>query len=566
MQLPFGSLLYVHKPNETEEMVRRNRESELDKLIKFGKLAMQVLSPPSSYEVDLAEDLSSPKKYKLQVSSLSLLAPQELHAWAVACCIELHAYKIFKSYFTDLQDIGRQWKSLPPPKADLMFVNFDFQTSEGWAFYFRFFGNHSNGDYLNAFKGEKFRYLKLAAQSTNEEIRSVAEKILLSHRYRAIKERACLSWKEIDHLTVPLNRLINNQSAIKEKLSLFTSFRKTLLFTNAFLTKCNSTEDDDSIPWFVSFPSHKEKEAESLLSSLENDIKNERSKLFEKVHQQLIQKRDKSRGRLLYTTTFLRHSFDAISIQFNTYLSSYQECFFAKEKVAKKEEKPRLAPSAPAKQSSQNTSKKRTKKKAARPSIISQPKVENKAIETPQKPPIHFTYAWRVAEWFKPSPIHLEKDSYKNLSEHQQFMQILYHAFSLKVEDYIPTHGKEMVYVNPTTEQKERLICIAGEIHVDAHVERGIYTFCIGENGELYHRHFTKKKDEMMYHFATNIFYEKDFPPLKASLNKKPSTQLIETHEGVKITTDELTGATTIYDPHHLSVKYVLFQGGGNEE
>ena len=146
--------------------------------------------------------------------------------------------------------------------------------------------------------------------------------------------------------------------------------------------------------------------------------------------------------------------------------------------------------------------KKVTKKKAA----PKRKKKKNKKKSVSPKPANGFTYASRVNHF-----LFLEKPAGSRSKNEIE------HGFALTVDKYVKDLGVKSTWVNPNTGQNDILFSIPGEIEFKGKKKRGLFTYCFDESkpNHCYHRCFMKKAaDEMIQEYATNSYWEVDFPPL----------------------------------------------------
>ncbi|PJD94915.1 MAG: hypothetical protein CK425_10180 [Parachlamydia sp.] len=209
-------------------------------------------------------------------------------------------------------------------------------------------------------------------------------------------------------------------------------------------------------------------------------------------------------------------------------------------------------------------------------SRVSQQK-ESIPAEVPSKiiPKVKFKYSPRVEDWFKAEPVQLKGKTYRNLSTIEQLMQKYKHGFPVEIEEYIPDYGIEKTYMNEKRDNHpDQLICIPGEMRFyfadRTVIERGVYNFCIGGDGEMYHRHFSKKTNTEIFDCAQNAFYNFDYPSLEKSCQPRAGKKITSSlsprsHTNIRTSIDPITQALTLSllnESHKNFVDFVLFKTG----
>lgn len=181
------------------------------------------------------------------------------------------------------------------------------------------------------------------------------------------------------------------------------------------------------------------------------------------------------------------------------------------------------------------------------------------AVETKKLP---YVYAARVRDWFTDSPKQLSASTYNQLSLNAKQRQWAYHGFSRDVDQFLLTYGIQFTRQHEGTGEQEIYYCVPGEILFLANSKnvRGLFTFTINKNNELYHRYFKLiNPNEIMVNFLQKTFYDIDFPELKANFEEIHDVPVELPHLTSNITINSLTEAVTIQDTKH-NMQITLFK------
>lgn len=173
-----------------------------------------------------------------------------------------------------------------------------------------------------------------------------------------------------------------------------------------------------------------------------------------------------------------------------------------------------------------------------------------------------YGYAPRVRDWFTPSPSQLSSSSYDQLSEAAKSRQWAYHGFSREVDQFVLTYAIEGTRTHEVTGDIEPFYCIPGEINFDAdgRNERGLFTFTINKNNELYHRYFTiATPDQILATCLEKTFYNIDFPKMIVDAEEMQDIPVELPNVVSKVTVNSLTEAVTIHDVNH-NMRITLFK------
>ncbi|KIA77044.1 hypothetical protein DB43_GW00120 [Parachlamydia acanthamoebae] len=565
--------------------IKKEKTEEQDK--RLDQEVKSFLSQhPNAFTTDLmASELKAQEFFQI-LRHCSSLDKNTLRAIAISLCVELHALKIFKDTFLEFREITKEWQKF---SSRIESETFTLTTTKGLAFYFRFLGENSVlEEKIDMMEGDRKKHLYAALESPHEEIRGLAAMIFKKYTTILLEKRAEKVSSIFCEFIMLFNIEINQQqnSFLKHHITYFPSLIKSLNFSISLVKKEIEKTLFDT-PWTFNYSDEQYADIMQMLCSLESDVKG-RAHAFKSIYNSLLNLRSKEKGnKLEFNQKFLTHNFANVPIQILDYQRLHKEYFSSglpktiseKKNVVVQDKKRGTFPKKPQRKANRPPSPHALKTRQLRELKAQNiKKIQDKQnnpyspdssavpIQVPQIPQtkFNFSYAWRVADWFQKHPKQLQKESYASLPSDLQFKQIIYHAFAQDVENYIFSHGRERTYENPTTHHNDRHFCIAGEIRFREGLkktrERGIYTFCVGQDEELYHRYFTRKIDLLPY--AKNIFYETDFPTPKASLKKKTFFPQQIKPSKAKVKVDEITQAVSIEDPRYPFVKYILFQSG----
>lgn len=535
---------------------------------------------------------------------------RQLQTLAAALCIELYAWRIFTKFtalISEKQEIKHVYKkkqitlpiekSFTPDGGPGTFSSLKIpETTEGISFYFRFV----NGAIKNyTYAPEEMKMLESGEKldnSGNEEVASWL-KIFLGNAKKKNNRRKlfALRSKVESFITTfnpfmkklektPLERGDQPVRIIESCTSFVQIFNSMCLqFKEDFLSRKSKVLDDTTITQPKSKRSKETLlEQKRMLLALEGEIRNNRAEQFQTIMDKLKELRNLQKNRGEFMTYFFSHYLKFIPIEFKDYLERHQKYFKTEEQA-----RPVEAPPAKTKQGqhkptqkrrrggkARNTKRKRKTKLITKseqpPSVQPEQKLLSREIQVRppvEQSPLLFPYASRVQDWFQDKPSQLQNLSYSELGENEKYKQKIYHGFSLEVEQYIKSHGFEERRYNGRYRNEDTLYCIPGEIQFyqeDRVVnERGVFTFCIGHDGQMYHRHFTKRIHEDLYRVAQNVFYKMDYPALQEGARDKISLagkkEIVDKKLNSSINT--LTGAVAIPDPEN-HVRYILYKTG----
>jgi len=583
---------------DNQEILRQIDAKDKELFDEFQKFkSVSQLLESNKYVLGLNASSIDDEQLMLAFDQIDQLDAPKLYSLVVGCCIELHAYQIFKNFYSEALDRGKEWSALSKKGSQIITV--DYKTSAGIAFYFRFLGQYDPGETVSVFSADKINVLKKAMESENSEIRELSTTLYRCHKGKFLREKAVNTIFEFGNLLNPLTEEIRLNASTQGHVRGFSSLINALNFTNQLLKR----EFQDLIPeyeasWALELPPEKQEEILEILSKANEDVKN-RVTQFLKIQTRLTKLREEQQKgrRLEFTRQYMQHSYPFLTVQIQNYQKIHQECFSIPDVSSKKKEriaavktkknkssagtkkKPALKKNQIPKKQPPKASSGRPKAKPTPPASPSKikpmPKREaTKEVKAPivisKKANFYAGYAERVAEWFQEVPAHLETESYRNLSAAAQAKHIARHAFPSEVEDFVEEYGFEKSYSNSLTGHADRLFCIPGEIHFyedqEKIVERGVFNFCVGKDGKMYHRHFSKREDTEIFECANDAFYHYDYPSLQesqaASMSKGISrSKKILLNSEIKIEKDELTEAIKIRD-FNRKATYVLFKTG----
>lgn len=588
-----GIQYFLQKHEDEQRILEQFDTKDLEVFNRFQQIKKKSQDlEPNKYVVGLRACPIAARHLKQTFDQIDQLKTSELYNLAVACCIELHAYQIFQKYYKETIEFGKEWDILP--KNGVRIIRYQCNTSAGAAFFFRFLGRYEPGETVNVFSVEKINILKKAMESDNAEIRELGSTLYASHKVKFVKNQSTNALLALRESLNPLNEEIRRNTSLKNQIRGFSSFIQALNFTNQLLKReLQDLLPEYEEPWCLKLPQEKQEEILAILSDANEEVK-DRLTQFLNIQARLTELRNKqTRGKLEFMKQYMQHPYSFLTVQIQAYQSMHQSYFSVPDAPKEKkivsspirQKKSKMLPVV--KKGPVNKKKEIQKKQSTEISTNTskaQPKVKKVKIVPIRKaasivkPPVVTKkkmgfcegYADRVEEWFQDEPAHLEKKSYRHLSSKIQAQHIIRHAFAREVEDYAGDYGFEKPYPNTLTGHQDRLICIPGEIHFyqggEGIVERGVFNFCIGEDGKMYHRHFSKREDTEIFECAKDAFYLYDYPSLQesqaAAMKKSPrrSREVVLNPE-VEVEKDELTEAITIRDLKRKAT-YVLFKTG----
>lgn len=555
------------------------------------------------------------------------LSPKQLQSLLTAFCIELHAHTLFKKQFMNAPAFIKSIEACPHflekgagiPTGEYEKLSFEdgfnkfFKSSEGIAFYFRFLGSPNGGRRIKRYSSEEVKALQLGRLSENHEISNVANFLLgvqfeieIGDKFiEVISANNFLQYINLKLKEKSIIPLADNLKKFKHFVVLFNDIN-----THKERTRILMQENSSKATLFRNLQKELESllEHQDLIEEWEKELAEQRPKQFELIHTCLLRIRDQQKGKKIeFTRSFLKHELDILPVQIGSYLRIVQEKF------------PRSTPDQSPPKKSRTTSKarikpkpkpqKRTKvaQKAATPEkakkTVSRTALHEKempfpvapklslALKTAQNPgrkepaiensisrstpKVEFKYAPRVKDWFRAEPMQLNGRTYRDLSETEKFRQKCKHAFPVEIEGYIPDYGFEKVHINEKRgNHPDRLICVPGEMRFyllgGTVIERGVYNLCIGEDGEVYHRHFDGHPGEGIFECAKNAFYNFDYPSLEKSdqAHSKHKISSSSSHiENMRVDSfvDPITQAVTFSlfnETDFKIVDFVLFKTG----
>lgn len=553
-------------------------------------------------------------------------SPKQLQSLLTAFCIELHAHTLFKKQFMNAPAFIKSIEACPHflEKAagistgeheKLSFedgFNKFFKSSEGIAFYFRFLGSPDGGRRIKRYSSEEVKALQLGTSSENHEISSVANFLLGVQFEIEVRD------KFIDVISANnFIRYVNLKLKEKSILPLADNLKKFKHFVVLF-NDINKHKDGTRIlmqesPSKTTLFRNLQKEMEGLLEhqdlleEWEKELAEQRPQQFELIHTCLLRLRDQQKGKKIeFTRSFLKHELD-IPIQIESYLKIVQERFPRSIPDQSPPKKPRTTSKARIKPKLKPQTRTRVAQKAAYSEkareAVSRAALHEKEVSslvTPEHslglktaqnlgrkelviensisrrvPKVEFKYAPRVKDWFRAEPMQLNGRTYRDLSETEKFRQKCKHAFPVEIEGYITDYGFEKVHINEKRgNHPDRLICVPGEMRFyllgGTVIERGVYNLCIGEDGEVYHRHFDGHPGEEIFECAKNAFYNFDYPSLEESdqAHSKHKISSSSSHiENMRVDAfvDPITQAVTFSlfnETNNKIVDFVLFKTG----
>jgi hypothetical protein len=547
-------------------------------------------------------------------------SPDHLQSLLTAFCIELHAFAIFKEQFVKAPSLVKSIKACPvfldkTPGVAEAGAKRDkggdyrdhFKTSEGIAFYFRFLGQ-SDGGVIRKFTKDETEALKLGLRSSNHEIAAVSSFLLGPY----FQDKATAKLKS----TFPVSSFITSVNSELKGESNKILFRKMEKFKHfiILLNEINSRKEATRI-LMEENPSREivfrnlQKDMENLLTfqgsfcEWENELKGLRRQQFEIVRTNLLKIRDQQKGKKIeFTKIYLKHDIDFVPIQIESYLKNSLEKFpnpIPAKSLSVKSSPSKSKPS-PKKRIPKKTAAeaKKVKKPLASRTSVCEKELPIQAKKCPKEkatasranrqresiaaevssrviPKVEFKYAPRVEDWFKAEPVQLKGKTYRNLPAIEQLMQKYKHGFPVEIEGYIPEYGIEKTYVNEKRDNHpDQLICVPGEMRFyfadRTVIERGVYNFCIGGDGEMYHRHFSKKTNTEIFDCAQNAFYNFDYPSLEKSCQPRAAKKITSSSSprsdtNIRTSIDPITQALTLSllnESHKNLVDFVLFKTG----
>lgn len=553
----------------------------------------------------VATSYKARKKYK---------KAEKLQAYGSILCIELHLWHLFKDYCDGLshcremadkaKDLKSRYTSAfrtTTVQENLTISHLIKPTStEGLAFYFKIAPGLQ--DNLN-FTPEERKKIQEGLHSENEEIRSLSGTLQrhLLNQERSIKAQT-IGRKLVVYI-LDMNKFVN--SLKKSKRQIDQHFLRTLKSIDSFMLLYTSITQEakkdyvkyrestlaaheglPAISYKIGRPLPQEiitKWKESL-ADWKKEISTHRKGQFTLLLSTLKELRKNERDKLEFTAKYLGHGLEKLTpITFENYSDHFDSHFKVIEKQIQKPQakkgrqsrnqsskgcnrpklkpKPKLKPQVP--RPVQSAGKNEKEKEPVLQKASS--KISNKTANKPSK--FQFTYSSRVLDWYQEHPHHLQEPSYAQLSTIDKFKQKVYHAPPLEVEDYIESHGFKTTYQNKTMQHTDTLYCIPAEYQFhfkdETVKERGVLSFCKGQDDEIYHCHFSKQPDEDIYHLAENAFYNYDYPALEKIDQKEKfivsEKKQIASH--LEISVDALTEAVKIHDPD-IMVTYILFKIG----
>jgi len=502
-----------------------------------------------------------------------------------------------------------------------------FKSSEGIAFFFRFLGNPEEKK-IRKYSKDEIKSFKLGVNSANHEIMAVSSFLLQIHyKNKIIKKAFSESFKQMNIFVHSLNQelkqakdflLLKNIKKLKHFVVLYNEMNKHREKSRNLKLE-NASEKMHLLTLGENINSLLDKQ--SVFSDWEKELAHVRQQQFESVCGALRKLRDQPkktpsrdpliRSRLEFTQTFLKHDLNFIPVTIESYLKIHRDNFpilskpsrnllqnsqvtlsksLPPKKKKSKKQKSRLSDSRnlqpaaarPITNKSTEESKEKfsdsrqaqpIKKTLAKKSREDQKeKISDSRVEYPGRMSIPSKrYAPRVHDWFQMNPAQLKGKTYRDLSENEKLKQKYKHGFPTEIDDCMATYGVEKVHINEKRgNHPDRLICIPGEIKFyflgEIVVERGIYNFCIGSDGEMYHRHFTTKSTEEIFECAQDAFYNFDYPSLEKScqnVSKGFSSSMDKDDTHIQMSFDAITQAITfsLLDKNYCRVAdFVLFK------
>lgn len=458
---------------------------------------------PSSYGDSLAamaRQSRLPKPSVLQRSNLNKAMCLELDLVRVATNF-LSAYKLYCEWAV------RQREELGLTDTSTRIVSktfrFEFATSSEVCFFFRFINQLKPVGHILALTHRDIEVLKEFAHTATGTVRDHAKYLIITHQYGIYESQLGCRARDLTISFNTFQEFIKNDPGLCQALSqLYYTSNLSGIIAN-FLYKENfenigqAFRDDTSLI----------ENLESLLHGW-RDCEKDRQACFKNNVEEIKKLRPKKNAMSFVQTysTFkppATHVCNLMNYQtFSPQLVRELTPFIPREPVA---EMSTAVPEASSQASCSSDMQEVLD--------IIDARMLNTEAQTHRK--FDYQYHERVLEWFKDSPRYfMTIESYRILPQKEKQLEHLFHGFSTAVDNYLVEYGNRSVWVNPTTGAHENAFSIPGKIEVDQREFWGTFEYCLGSEGVIYHRYFSRKSSRELVQMHGDNLYKIAFPEM----------------------------------------------------